>query len=151
MIKLDENKTTKRLRVAQCVLYLLQIFFCTFPYIQGISSDNQFYSYTVFDMLSFMGGTFPSSSGGDALQKALPYFLIFLVIPIIGFFFCLFDKYRNLKNIVSIFCCLAGVLSILLIVGYLISLGSLISLLLYMVICFITTMAMFARIAKDSE
>lgn len=151
MIKLDENKTRKRLRIAQCVLYLVQIFLCTFPYIQGVTSDEQFYSYSVFDLLSYIGGEFPSTAAGDALQQALPYFLFFLLIPVIGFFVCAFDKYRNLKNIVSVLCCLAGVVAILFIVGYLISIGSLVALLLYLVICFVTTMAMFARITPEPE
>lgn len=151
MLKIEENKTRKRLRITQCVLYLVQIFLCTFPYINGTASDGYFYSYSVFDVLSYLGGDFPDTSGGAAIQQAIPFFFIFLIIPAIGFFFCLFDKYRNLKNVVSIICCLAGVVSILYIVSYLLSIGSLIALLLYIVICFITTMAMFARIAEDKN
>ncbi|MCH5297487.1 MAG: hypothetical protein J1E85_07445 [Ruminococcus sp.] len=151
MIKIEENKTRKKLRIAQCVLYLVQIFMCTFPYINGTASDGYFYSYSVLDVLSFLGGKFPDSAEGAAIQQAIPFFFIFLIIPIIGFFFCLFDKYRNLKNIVSMICCLAGVVSILFIVGYLLSIGSLIALLLYIVICFITTMSMFARITSDEN
>lgn len=151
MIKIEENKTRKRLRIAQCVLYLVEIFLCSFPYINGTASDGYFYSYSVFDILSYLGGKFPDSAEGAALQQAIPFFFIFLIIPIIGFFFCLFDKYRNLKNIVSIICCLAGVVSILFIVSYLLSIGSLVALLLYIVICFITTMSMFARITDDAK
>lgn len=151
MIKIEENKTRKKLRIAQCVLYLVQIFMCTFPYINGTASDGYFYSYSVLDILSYLGGEFPDSSAGAAMQQAIPFFFIFLIIPVIGFFFCLFDKYRNLKNIVSMLCCLAGVVSILFIVGYLLSIGSLIALLLYIVICFITTMSMFARITSDEN
>lgn len=151
MIKIEENKTRKKLRIALCVLYLVQIFMCTFPYINGTASDGYFYSYSVLDVLSYLGGEFPDSAAGAAMQQAIPYFFIFLIIPVIGFFFCLFDKYRNLKNIVSMICCLAGVVSILFIVSYLLSIGSLIALLLYIVICFITTMSMFARITSDEN
>lgn len=151
MIKIEENKTRKRLRIAQCVLYLVEVFMCSFPYINGTASNGYFYSYSVFDILSYLGGEIPDTAAGDAFQKAIPFFFIFLIIPAVGFFFCLFDKYRNLKNIVSIICCLAGVVSILFIVSYLLSIGSLVALLLYIVICFITTMAMFARITSDDN
>lgn len=151
MIKIEENKTRKRLRVAQCVLYLLEIFMCSFPFINGTASNGYFYSYSVFDILSYLGGEIPDTASGQAFEQVIPFFFIFLIIPAIGFFFCLFDRYRNLKNIVSIFCCLAGVVSILFIVSYLLSIGSLIALLLYIAICFITTMAMFARITSDGN
>lgn len=151
MIKIEENKTRKRLRITMCVLYLVEIFVCSLPYINGTASDGYFYSYSVFDILSYLGGEIPDTAAGAAFQQAIPYFFIFLVIPAIGFFFCLFDKYRNLKNIVSILCCLAGVVSILLIVSYMISIGSLVGLLVYIAICFITTLSMFARITTDNN
>ncbi len=150
MIKLEENKQRKRLRISMCVLYLIEVFLCTFPYWQGVE-DNVLYTYSVLDFLSLLGGSAGTADQANfsQLQSALPFFFLFLIIPVIGFFFCLFDKYRNLKNIVSIICCLGGVLSILLIVSYGLSLGSLIALLLYIVICFITTLSMFARITND--
>lgn len=59
MLKLPENKTRKRLRITQCVLYLLQIFLCTMTYVTipnpSDPTDN-FYA-TVFDMLSYLGGS----------------------------------------------------------------------------------------------
>lgn len=151
MIKIEENKTRKRLRITQCVLFLVQIFLCSFPFINGTASDGYFYSYSVLDIISFLGGEIPNTASGDAFKQAIPYFLIFLIIPIIGFFFCLFDKYRNLKNIVSIVCSAAGVVSILFIVSYLLSIGSLVALLLYILICFISTIALFARITSDES
>jgi hypothetical protein len=151
MIKIEENKTRKKLRITQCVLFLVQIVLCSFPYMQGLNSNNEFYSLSVFDMLSYLGGDIPQSSDGSAFQSYIWYYFIFVIIPLVGFFFCAFDKERNLKNIVSVICCLAGVLSILFIVSYAISIGSLIGLLLYILICFITTFAMFARITPDKS
>jgi hypothetical protein len=127
----------------------MQIFLCTFPYVQGETSDGTFRGYTVFDMLSYLGGEIPDTADGAALQSYVIYFLIFLVIPIIGFLFCLFDRERNVKNIVSIFCCLAGVVSILVIVNYTISLGSVCALLLYLLTSFISIYAIMARLVSD--
>ncbi len=149
MLKKPENKTRKRLRIAQCVLFLAQILFCTFTFVQIPNPDPTklgFYA-TVFDMLGYLGGDFPEGALGAAFSSALPMFFVFLVIPIVGFFFCALDKQRNLKNIVSIICCLLGVFSILTIVSInFISYGSLFALLFYLLISFITAFAMMARL-----
>ncbi len=151
MVKIKENKTRKRFRIAQCILYLILIFMCTFPFVQIPGPDSYIYK-TVFDMISYLGGDFPDVVGGAALQSAIPYFFIFPIIPTVGFFFCALDKERNLKNIASLICCLGGVLSILLIISLpLISLGSMLSLLLYILTSFITTIAMMARLTNDAE
>ncbi len=148
MIKLEENKTRKKLRIAMCVMYLLEIVFCSFPYINGTTSSGEFYSYSVLDILSYLGGNIPDTADGAAFKSYIWFYFLFLIIPIVGFLFCAFDKQRNLKNLVSVMCCLAGVVSIIAIVSYTMSLGSLLAILLYIVICFITTMAMFARITE---
>lgn len=149
MIKLPENSTRKKLRITQCVLYLLEIVYCSMPFIQGYTSKGEFASYSVFQIATFIGGNFPDTADGAAFQSYLLYYYIILFIPIVGFLFSAFDKQRNIKNIVSIFCALAGVVSILSIVSFTISLGSILALLTYLLICFITTFAMFARITKD--
>lgn len=156
MLKLPENKTRKRLRITQCVLYLLQVFLCTMTYVtipNPSDPTNNFYA-TVFDMLSYLGGSGENvaQSQFSAFQSYIPYYFIFILIPIIGFCFCAFDKERNLKNIVSLICCLIGVLAILLIItiNY-IDIGSTLALLLYIAISFITTIAMLSRLTKDDE
>ena len=118
MTKIPENKTRKRLRIVLCTLYLFEIFMCSMPFYQYIS-DNQLFSYSVFEMLAALGTGntigLPDSEFAAA-STILPLNFIFVVIPIIGFFFCALDKQSNLKNIVSIFCCLFGVLAIMTIV-----------------------------------
>ena len=61
MLKKPENKTRKRLRITQCVLFLAEILFCTFTFVQIPNPDSTklgFYA-TVFDMLGYLGGQFP--------------------------------------------------------------------------------------------
>lgn len=151
MTKFPENKTRKRLRITQCILYLFQIYFCTLPFIQGLDSDGKFYSYSVFGLISYIGGSAPETAAGEAFLNYVMFMPILVIIPIIGFFFCALDKQRNLKNLVSIACCFAGVITILLFVGSALSLGSMLSLLVYLLISFLTTIAMFARITNDSK
>ena len=149
MLKKPENKTRKKLRITQCVLFLAQLLFCTFTFVQIPNPDPTklgFYA-TVFDMLGYLGGDFPDVAQSSAFSSVLPLFFVFLVIPIVGFFFCALDKERNLKNIVSIICSLLGVFSILTIVSInFISYGSLFALLFYLLISFITAFAMMARL-----
>lgn len=150
MNRIPENKTRKRLRITLCVLYLFEIVLCTMPYFQNIDSNNVIHSYSVLDMMSYWGGTIPNTAAGQSFITYTLFMPIFFIIPIAGFFFCALDKERNLKNVVSVICCLLGVVSILLIVSYTISLGSLIALLLYLLICFLTTLSIFARFTDNS-
>ena len=152
MQKLPENKTRKNLRIAQCVLYLIQIVLCTFTYVRIPNPDNpgEYLYRTVPDMLAYMGASF--DVGQDAMHAYVPSYLIFFIIPIVGFFFCALDKQRNLKNIVSLFCCMLGVLSILMIVTInFLDIGSTLALLLYLLISFLTTIAIMARLTKDDN
>ena len=154
MLKIPENKTRKKLRITQCVLFLMLAVFCSFTFIEIPNPDlsgQNFYA-TVFDMLGYMGGSFPDTALSESFKSVLPFYFVFIIIPIVGFFFCAPDKERNLKNIVSIILCLAGVFSILTVVSLnFISYGSLFSLLVYILLSFITTIAMMARLTKDAE
>ena len=123
MLKIPENKTRKRFRIAQCIFYAILVMLCSMPYIQGATTDGKFFSYSVLDLMSF----------------------------IVGFFFCLFDRERNIKNIVSLLCCAAGIVAILAIAGVAMSLGAILSILIYLLISFLTTIAIFARFTKDSS
>lgn len=152
MIKKRENKTRKRLRITQCVLYLLEIILCTFPYISipGSNSEDEILYRTIFDIIGYIGGNFPEAAQTQAFSSVLPLFLVFPIIPIIGFFFCALDKERNLKNIVSIICSVLGVLFILTMVSLnLLTYFSVFALLIYILIDFITSMAMVARLQND--
>lgn len=154
MNKIPENKTRKRLRITLCVLYLFQLIFCAWPYYQFVQ-DGKLVTDSVYEMLSALGtGNVIGASSSDfsAITRILPLNFIFVIIPIIGFFFCAFDKERNLKNIVSLLCCLAGVVSILTIVTInLISLGSMLALLVYLLTSFLSTISIFARYSKSIE
>ncbi len=151
MNKVAENKTRKRLRIALCVLYIFEIVLCTLPYFQYVDAENVIHSYSVLDIMSIWGtDVFGSAEAQSAAQFSL-FAPILFIIPIIGFFFCALDKERNLKNIASILCCLLGVISILVIVSGTISLGSVMALLLYLLICFLTTISIFARYTKSPD
>lgn len=149
MNKIPETKARKGLRITLCVLYLLEIVLCTWPYIEIPSADGTaFKSLSAFEMLSYVGQT----SDDNGFQVAVAAFLVFPVIPIVGFFFCALDRKRNMKNIVSLLCCLAGVVMILLaITPSSITYGSMFSILLYIVIAFISSFSMMAWIIDSRK
>lgn len=154
MNKIPENKTRKRLRITLCVLYLFQLVFCAWPY-YGFIQDGRLVTDSVYEMLSALGtGNIVGATSSDfsAINRILPLNFIFVIIPVIGFFFCAFDRERNLKNIVSLLCALAGVVSILTIVTInLLSLGSMLALLVYILISFLSMLSIFARYTKTKE
>lgn len=154
MLAIPENKTRKRLRITLCVFYLIQIFLCTTTYIYfpDPTGDGSGKYKTVVDMLLYIGEDYSSLPSGEAFLAYVPWFLVFFIIPIIGFFFCALDKQRNMKNIVSLVLCLLGVLAILNIVTLnFLSIGSLLALLLYILTSFITMYSIMARFTDNPK
>lgn len=150
MLKIPENKTRKRFRISQCVFYALLVFLCSMPFIQGANSQGVFYSYSVLDLISFIGGN-ADGALGSAFLKYVMFTPILIIIPVVGFFFCALDSQRNMKNIVSLICCAAGIISIIIFAGSALSLGALLSLLIYLLVSFLTTLAIFARFIGDKK
>ncbi len=155
MIKRPDIKVRKRLRIAMCILYLAQIVVCTFPYFQDVqfNKDGLVAMKSPFNMVILLFSV-TSDMKGSVLSLAI-ISMILILIPIIGFFFCALDKERNLKNIASVICCFAGVFLIAGLLGnenvkYM-SIGAVIAILLYIIIMFITSIAMVMRLSKDSE
>ena len=82
MLKIPENKTRKRFRIAQCIFYALLVMLCSMPYIQGATTDGKFFSYSVLDLMSFIGGT-ADGTLGDAFLNYVMYTPILIIIPVI--------------------------------------------------------------------
>ncbi len=153
MLKIRENKTRKKLRITQCVLFLLEILFCAFSFIHIPNPEGGWgFHATVIDMFGYIGGSIPAGSEGEAFSAVIPFFFIFPVLPIIGFFFCALDKERNMKNVVSILICLLGVFAILNIIPLnFLDYGSTFALLGYILISFISAIAIMARFSDNSD
>lgn len=146
------NKTTKRLRVALVVLFLLIVVANSFPFFQGLQSDGTLYYYTATDM--FLNVTSVVDNPGDqsALMTVAWASALFYVIPVVGFFFAVLDRDRNLKNVAGVICSIAGVLAIIYIVGpEFLSIGSLAALLMYIATFLISVYGMLARYLISSD
>ena len=149
MRKVPDIKTRKKLRIAMCVFYLVQIVLCTMPFIQNFDASGNVTSASPFFMVTMLFGVV-SGLTNEAVTMCI-LCLVIILIPILGFFFCALDKQRNLTNLVSVLCCFAGVFLILSIPRAYISLGAIIAIILYILIMFLTSVAMVMRLSKDSE
>ncbi len=146
MVKKPDIKTRKKLRITMCVLYLMELVICTMPFIQDtkVNADGLVTVASPFNMFMMLFGvTFAAFS---------VVCVVLILIPIINFLFCALDKERNLKNIVSVISCFTAVFLILsFIPRQNISIGSIVAIMVYVLIMFITSIAMVMRLSKDVE
>ena len=147
-----QNKTTKAIRVIQIILFMIQIFLTTWPYVWGgvILPQYKQSTFTVLDMISNIGASTGNAQTEQALNVMGLCFISFLVIPLIALGFQIFDRYYNLKNVVTLLCCTAGIICLILFVGarYL-CFGSMCAMILYLVSAFLSVMGIFARYLKN--
>lgn len=135
--KIYEDKTVKGLRITTGVLFFIQVIMTTFPFIIQYDEAGNIYEMTAFQMFIQVGGYQSSSAVLLALIAA-----IFVVFPIVAFFFCILDKKSTVKYLVSALCCIICALLITFGIGTDIASGSLISLLLYVLILFLTMLGL---------
>lgn len=150
MNKVVETKQRKHIRIAMCVLYLVQLLMCTFPFVM-LSNGKISKDESVFSMIykPLLGGGDISRVGG--IVTFLPYIFL-VIIPIIGFFLCALDRERNIKNICAVIFSLIGVMLILISVpGYAIQFGAVVMLLVYIVLTFLATAGMLSRLNKNPD
>lgn len=152
MNKLFENKQRKRIRLVMCFVYLFQIFLCTAPFVMlRSSSSGKAKDESAFSIIYkvFMGGGDIGTAGGYTVF--IPYFFIIL-LPVVGFFLCSLDKERNIKNVGSLIINFTAVIAILMVVpAGAMQIGSLVQLLLYILLTFLATAGMIARLNKEPE
>ena len=152
MVKKPDIKTRKKLRITMCVLYLMELVICTMPFIQDtkVNADGLVTVASPFNMFMMLFGVTSNVDGSFAAFSVVCVVLI--LIPIINFLFCALDKERNLKNIVSVISCFVSVFLILLFIPRQnISIGDIVAILVYVLIMFITSIAMVMRLSKDVE
>ena len=148
MLKI-QNKSTKRIRVAQIVFFLIQIYLCTVPYIWGgVVIPGEKSNFTVFDMVSMIGATTGNAETEQMLNYLGVAFIAFIALPVIAVGFQIFDRYYNLKNIISIICSILGVVLIIYFIGGYLCFGSMVALILYLLTLFLSVMGIFARFLK---
>ncbi|MBQ6153577.1 MAG: hypothetical protein IJJ15_07520 [Ruminococcus sp.] len=136
-----ENKSAKRIRVTMAVLLFIEVVLTSFPFLQDLETGE---SYSPFGVL-IQTISEPTS---ERISAAIAYGL-FVLLPMIAFFFCVLDSKSNAKNFISAAVCVICVIMIISFIGPAhIAFGSVMSLLLYIAIMFFSTMGFFASIKK---
>ncbi|MGN1131372.1 MAG: hypothetical protein ACI4RL_00590 [Ruminococcus sp.] len=132
------NKTENKLRIACCVLYIIQVFFLTetYTYVETKGAETA-------SGLSCFSLIYKSIDVGS-IDLAI-FAVIMAVIPIAGFFVFCFDKSRNIKNVYGVLTSAVAIFLILSTIGGYIAFGSMLAILLYIPIVFLSVMGMFAR------
>ncbi len=152
MVKRPDVKARKKLRIAMCTFYLLEEVLCTMPFLQDtkLNADGLVTMVSPYQIFVLIFGV---TSGMEAFVAVSVICIALILIPIIGFLFCALDKERNLKNLVSEFCCIAGVVLILALTSnpeaHVLSFGAIFAILVYVLIMFLTAIAMVMRLSKD--
>ena len=142
-----ENKSAKRVRITMAVLFFIEVVLTTFPFLRGYTEDGEFRQLTAFEIAVQPAG-YPTA---EDIQLAI-FYGVFILFPMVAFFFCVLDKKSNVKNFVSAACCVICAVMIVFFIGpSQIALGSVVSLILYIVILFFTAQGFQASILKNKK
>ena len=133
------NKTSNKLRIAVCVLYIAQVFFFseTYSYVFDATGKADPAGLSCFSLI------YKSINVGEFGLAG--YSIVMALIPIIGFFIFTFDKSRNIKNIYGVLSSVIAVFLILATIGGYIGFGATMALILYIPIVFLSVMGMFSK------
>ena len=124
-----ENKKTKPLRLLLCTSFVLEILALAMPYIATVE-NNTYYFKTMFQLIITMMNT-----NETEWIKMGVIAIAFAVIPIVGFFFAVFDKNSLLKCVVGCICSFLGIFAIVFIIpqfSSVLAFGAMISIMLYL-------------------
>ncbi len=98
---------------------------------------------------------FGSMGADHPVYKNTFFGLMYIVIPLIGFFFMFFDHKSNLKNLVGIVCGIVGCAALALPLGaseaLYIGIGAVVSMVLYIVITTLSAISIFMKIEDDHK
>jgi len=93
---------------------------------------------------------FGAMGGSVPVRQNTPIGMLYIILPVVGFFFMFFDKKTNIKNIVGICCGMIGMTSIFMFINFNIGIGALVSILCYILIDILSVTAMFMHL-QDSK
>lgn len=98
---------------------------------------------------------FGSMNADHPVYRNTFFGVLYMVIPLIGFFFMFFDKKSNLKNLVGICCGVIGCLAIALPIGFNDELapgvGALTSVLVYVFITMLSAISVFVKLEDNAK
>ncbi len=148
-VETSRARTLRRVLVWLFVIcgYLLSTTFA-YGYVE-VDSEPELIAMTALNL------AFGSIGTDHPVYRNTVFGVMYMVIPLIGFFFMFFDKKGNVKNLVGICCGAIGCLSIALPIGFNEELapgiGSILSMLLYVFITTISAISVFVKIEDNAK
>lgn len=139
--KFVELKNMKRLRIVIAVLYGLQVFLTSEPFVGD--AEN---TVTAFKMFMLM---FRADSTSMFFTCLL--FSVLLIFPAVCFFFYCLDRKSNVKSVLSIVCCFVCTYIIVFELNGVFLSGALFTLLVDILILFLSVVLMLATASYNRE
>ena len=137
---MQDSKRSNRIRLGLCTFFVIAMACVALPY-YVVFDGTRSKTVTAIDLIM--------RSFANAEFWAGLLFLLFILIPAAGFFIAAFDKKSRFKAVAGLVCSVLGVLAILLMVTPAsISLGSMLSLFVYIVTFLLS---MYLLLVKTSE
>ncbi|MEE1155253.1 MAG: hypothetical protein UH241_08870 [Acutalibacteraceae bacterium] len=128
--KNTEDKRTKASRLWLCTLFATEIMFLAMPYI-ATTQDGQYISKTMFELILGINAT-------DVIWvKMAAIALCFAIVPIVGFFFAVFDKKSCVKCFVGCVCAFTGICGLTFVLpqfSSVLAIGAMLALVIYLFI-----------------
>lgn len=143
-MKPDECQNAKRLRYAQMVLFPIIILLLCFPYV-GCVIDGYYHYYSGIDLM------FNLTAQTEEFLRVGMVSTVFAILPIIGFFTAAFDRHRVIKGIVGVAVSFLGIFCITFFLKNTISLGAVLSIVLYLVTFLISVMLTLVKLSENRE
>ena len=150
-VKKVESSSEKKIRIFLAVMYFLQVLMsAAFPLMYGVANDKgQYAVLTAVNLLI-------QPSGYNSSEKLVmaAYGAVLVIFPIVAFFFFVLDKKSKIKYTISYITCVLCAIIICFGPGSSIAYGGIFTLLLIIVIMFMTTQGFMAtkiRENKESE
>ncbi len=141
----QESKKSKRIRITMAVLYFIQVILTTFPFMWGVDDKGNVKQLTAFELAIQPDGY----NSAEEIKIAI-LFAVFVLFPVVCFFFCVLDKSQK-KNFVSFACCIICACLITFGIGQSIAMGAVVALLLYVLILFFTTQSLLSGVASSQS
>lgn len=134
--EVKESSSEKKVRIFLAVMYFLLVLAMVWmPLMYGpVNDEGQYSILTAVNLLIQPNGY---GSGGQVMTAV--YGAILVILPIVSFFFFILDKKSKVKYIISYITCILSAIVICFGPGSSIAYGGIISLLLILVIMFMTT------------
>ncbi len=99
-----------------------------------------------------LGGTVGEAYGYESSVSTVAislYAFALLLLPFMGFLAASFDKSRHIKHVITMLACVLAIIDIMFIVYPYIDIGAVLSLIMYVIICIITSFSIYAKQQED--